>query len=788
LFLQCLTGKNLSIRMSDSVSLMEINVRGTVQGVGFRPFVYRLAKQLNIVGTISNNDQGVVIEAEGDQASIQDFITTLRRTPPPLARITSLQHFSRSMLKGFTEFSILSSVSTQKSSALIPADIALCSDCLQDILDPQNRRFSYPFTNCTNCGPRFTIVESIPYDRPNTSMKHFPLCPLCRAEYEDPEDRRFHAQPNACATCGPELSWHDKNGLRLDIASPLREVARSLKQGQVVAMRGLGGFHLVVDASSEQAVAKLRSRKGRKSKPLAVMTSTVEEAARVCHISSEAASLLQGAAHPIVLLPRKKSSLPEVVSPGIDEVGVMLPYTPLHQLLFLEDDCPRALVMTSGNRSGSPIFTANDAAVDGLKGVADYFLLHNREILTRVDDSVARIMGIEKKVQILRRARGYVPAATPLFREFPPMLACGGGLKSTFCLTREKEAFLSQHIGDLFNLESLDFYKESIYHFKRLLQVEPEAVVCDLHPDYLSSHYAKESGLPLYTVQHHHAHAAAVLIEHGIEEKVLALVLDGTGLGDDNSIWGGEVLEADCFSYKRIGSFSSMMLPGGDAAAQEPWRMGLSLLHSMGQTMPALQMADEQQQAAVWKMMEQGFNCPPTSSCGRFFDGIAALLGICFTVDYEGQAAMELESFARRAMGEQDLGDLLRDCNGRAEVHVTENRLILQQHTLTQQVLDQLESGMEKAAIALDFHLCLIHSLSDLLGRLSEKAGIKQIVLAGGCMQNTILLRGLFILLEQRGFTVHTGEQIPVNDGGIALGQAVIGGLAHVSGSSHESD
>ena len=368
------------------------------------------------------------------------------------------------------------------------------------------------------------------------------------------------------------------------------------------------------------------------------------------------------------------------------------------------------------------------------------------------------------------------------------MLACGGGLKSTFCLTRAKEAFLSQHIGDLFNLESLDFYQESIYHFKRLLQVEPEAVVCDLHPDYLGSHYAKDLGLPLYKVQHHHVHAAAVLVEHGIEEKVLALVLDGTGLGDDDTIWGGEILEADCFSYKRVGSFSSMLLPGGDAAAQQPWRMGLSLLHSLGQKTPLLQMADEQKQAAVWQMMQQSFNCPPTTSCGRFFDGIAAILGVCSSVDYEGQAAMELETLARRAMGGQDLAALLTGCHVYAEALETENRLVLQQQQLTQQVLNQLENGMEKAAIALDFHLCLIHSLSELLCRIAEKTGLKRVVLGGGCMQNSLLLRGLFILLEQNGFTVHTGEQIPVNDGGIALGQAVIGGLAHVSGSTHESD
>ncbi len=765
---------------------MEIIVLGTVQGVGFRPFVYRLASKLNLFGTILNTDQGVVIEVEGEEPSIHSFIDTLRSSPPPLARITFLLQQQRSSLKGFQEFSILKSVSSQHSRALIPADIALCQDCLEDILDPYNRRFSYPFTNCTNCGPRFTIVETIPYDRPGTSMKRFPLCSECRAEYEDPGNRRFHAQPNACAECGPELSYHDADGVQIETASPLEEVANSLKQGRIVAMRGLGGFHLVVDASSKQAVTRLRRRKGRKSKPLAVMAASLDEVNTFCLLNGDAAKLLQGVEHPIVLLPRKPSSLAEPLTPGINEVGVMLPYTPLHQLLFLQPNCPRILVMTSGNRSGAPIFTANEAAVDGLQGIADCFLLHNREIVTRVDDSVARVGG--RGVQLLRRARGYVPAATSLQEKLPSVLACGGGLKSTFCLTRGREAFLSQHIGDLFNLESLDFYRESIYHFKRLLQVEPEAVVCDLHPDYLSSHYAKELNLPLYKVQHHHAHAAAVLVEHGIEGKVLALVLDGTGLGDDNSSWGGEVLVADCLDYTRVGSLASMLLPGGDAAAEEPWRMGLSLLFNLGQDEPELHLADEQKQRALWQMMEQGFNCPATTSCGRFFDGIAALLGVCLTADYEGQAAMELESLAQQAIGERDLADLLENCSWESTTVFSENRLIWQQNILVQEVLNQLSNGRDPAAIALDFHLCLVQSLFQLLRKLAEETEITQIVLTGGCMQNTLLLEGLFILLEQNDFTVYTGMQIPVNDGGIALGQVIIGGLRHVSGSTHESN
>jgi len=617
-------------------------------------------------------------------------------------------------------------------------------------------------------------------------MKDFPLCELCRTEYEDPENRRFHAQPNACAECGPELSYHDAKGVKLETATPLAELARSLKQGEIVAMRGLGGFHLVVDGGSEHAVARLRRRKGRKTKPFAVMIATLEDAVIFCTLNKEAKDLLQGACRPIVLLPQKESSLAESLTPGICEIGVMLPYTPLHQLLFLEPDCPQTLVMTSGNRSGAPIFTANDAAINGLQGIADCFLLHNRDIITRVDDSVARIS--PRGVQLLRRARGYVPGAIALPEELPPMLACGGGLKSTFCLTRRDEAFLSQHIGDLFNLESLDFYKESIYHFKKLLQVKPEAVVCDLHPDYLSSHYAKETDLPLYKVQHHHAHAAAVLCEHNIKGKVLALVLDGTGLGDDNSSWGGEVLVADCFEYKRVGSFASMLLPGGDVAAEEPWRMGLSLLYNLGLDAPQLQLAEEQKQRALWQMMEQGFNCPITTSCGRFFDGIAALLGVCLVADYEGQAAMELEAKAHKAMGRGDLSDLLKDFSWQEETQFSENRLILQHSRLVQRVLNQLRDGKDPVDFALDFHLCLIISLTNWICKLAETTGITQVVLAGGCMQNRLLLEGLFILLEQKHFNVYTGQQIPVNDGGIALGQAIIGGLRHVSGSTHESN
>jgi len=775
--------------MSDSeVRGIQITVQGIVQGVGFRPFVYRLARQHHLVGSILNSDEGVIIELEGTATSLQAFNDTLHLTPPPLAQISVLQQRRSSRLQGFSEFTILESISTKKSRAIIPPDIAICHDCLQDIADPGNRRFKYPFTNCTNCGPRFSIVTSIPYDRPGTSMKDFPLCSTCYAEYTDPENRRFHAQPNACHTCGPKLSYHDQEGNKQSVPSVLRAIAHDLNKGNIVAMRGLGGFHLVVDARSEAAVKKLRQRKRRRFKPLAVMASNLKEASTFCHINKSDRVILQGVEHPIVLLPLKKQNLAPSLAPNISEIGLMLPYSPLHKLLFLQKECPKTLVMTSGNKSGAPIFTSNHAALQGLKEIADSFLLHNRDIVTRVDDSVVR--NTNQGIQILRRARGYVPTATILPVQLPEILACGAGLKSTFCLARGKEGFLSQHIGDLFNLESLEFYVESMYHFTKLLQVKPEAVVCDLHPDYLSSHYAIECGLPLYKVQHHHAHAAAVLVEHRIEGKALALVLDGIGLGDDNTLWGGEVLETDCKQYKRIGSLSPMLLPGGDAAAESPWRMALSLLyhaelpHDISKTLCSV---DAKRSAVVWQLMEQGFNCPSTSSCGRLFDGIAALLGVCQESDYEGQAAMELESLAKEAIANQSLETLLAHSKTCASISMKQGRLVLQQKDLILRVVEKLLANIDPAEIALDFHLCLIQSFSALLSALSKKTGLKTIVLTGGCLQNMLLQRGLFILLEQEGYTVYTGAEIPVNDGGISLGQVVIGGLAHVSGSTHES-
>jgi len=568
---------SLNIKKPDLTGV-EILIRGTVQGVGFRPFVYNLASRLEISGTVSNTGDGVVIMATAREDRLCAFLEALEKEAPPLARITSIEKRPLTSQIQTEAFSILASVASSSSKTVIPPDISLCDDCLAELLDPENRRFHYPFINCTNCGPRFTIVETIPYDRPKTSMKVFPMCADCEAEYRNPGDRRFHAQPTACPVCGPHLSWHDRLGKILICDGPVKQAALALEKGNILAIRGLGGFHLAVDAYSFAAVDLLRRRKGRPDKPLAVMMPDIDTVRQSFTISGEEERQLLSLERPIVLLSsHTRQLLADNLAPGIGDIGIMLPYTPLHHLLFQAQGCPQALVMTSGNVSGSPICTDNEDALNRLSTIADFFLLHNREIVTRIDDSVSRI--IAGRPRLLRRARGYVPSPVMIPWKLPQIIGCGAGLKSTFCLGREQSAFLSQHIGDLFNLESYDFYTESVEHLKRVFEITPEAVACDLHPDYLSSHYAAELALPLYRIQHHHAHAVAVMAEHGLSSPVLAVVMDGTGYGPDGTVWGGEILQVELTRYTRLGHLSTLQLPGGDAAATEPWRMAISALY-----------------------------------------------------------------------------------------------------------------------------------------------------------------------------------------------------------------
>lgn len=774
---------------------VEILVRGTVQGVGFRPFVYNLATRLSLTGTVSNTECGVTINIIGEDADIKEFLHTLSHNPPPLSTITDIseQPFFPDPVPD--TFTITTSLSAGEATTSIPPDVALCRDCLTELNDSRDRRHNYPFINCTNCGPRFSIIESIPYDRPKTSMKSFPMCTPCKNEYHDPADRRFHAQPNACHSCGPGISWHDRDGKHISTDNILNTAARALAADRVVALRGLGGFHLVVNGYSNRAVDILRKRKKRPDKPLAIMVSDIRVLSDFCYCSESEKKLLLSPAHPVVLLRKKNNGqLAENLAPGIGEIGVMLPYTPLHHLLFSAESCPPVLVMTSGNESGTPICTANGDALHRLSSIADCFLLHNRDIVTRVDDSVAKIIG--GRQMIFRRARGYVPEPLHIPWQLPKILACGGGLKSTFCLGRNHTCYLSQHIGDLHNLESYEFFLESIDHFKRLFQLEPEAVACDLHPDYMSSLYAEKLKLPLYRIQHHHAHAVAVMGEHGLSSPVLAIVMDGTGYGPDGTIWGGEILQVELTSYRRLGHLGRLHLPGGDRAATEPWRMGLSaLFNTYGEkglaceNLPApLKHISQASLETLRTMMCKSINSPLTSSCGRLFDAVASILGITQYISYEGQAAMELESLAEKALTSpmknlippnmhNYISPFLYEKEGKWEICSTE---------FVKMLITGLAGGKSRAELALQFHLELVTALAGLTRILSSKTGIRQVVLAGGCMQNSLLFEGLSSALHSSGLETYTGEKLPVNDGAISFGQIITGGLQHVSSHTHE--
>ena len=617
------------------------------------------------------------------------------------------------------------------------------------------------------------------------------MCPTCTSEYEDPRNRRFHAQPNACPACGPKISWHYKDGTKID-CDILPSAIQALLEDKVLAIRGLGGFHLCVNALSASAVHILRERKGRPDKPLAIMAADIDTAEALCYLSDSEKKTLLSPEHPIVLLrQRPTTTLPPNLNPDVSDVGIMLPYTPLQHLLFKTDNCPPALVMTSGNTSGAPICVANEDAIEKLGHIADYFLLHNRDIVTRVDDSVVKF--IAGTPRVLRRARGYVPTPLKIPYELPEIIGCGGGLKSTFSLARGTSIFPSQHIGDLFNLSSLDFYSESVANLKKVFRIEPVAAACDMHPDYMSSRYAEELGLPTYKIQHHHAHAVAVMAEHGLDDPVLAVVLDGTGYGTDSTIWGGEILKVGLDRFTRLGSLEPMLLPGGDAATSEPWRMAHSLLYELdgkeALDSPLLSHIDPARRNIVGQMLEHRFNTPLTSSCGRLFDGVASLLDLAHVTSYEGQAAMQLESCARQALTTSWKNRLIATIS-HAETGVfkenTQKWEIISSDFIKNIVYD-VSSGKKRPEIALSFHCWLISCISRLVEKLSETTGIKQVALSGGCMQNGIILEGLIFTLTEIGLQPFTGTKIPINDGGISVGQAVIGGLQHVFGSTDES-
>jgi hydrogenase maturation protein HypF len=729
----------------------EVRIEGTVQGVGFRPFVHGLATGLGLAGLVGNDARGVFIEVEGDPGTVERFLTGLRQ-PPPLAVVERIS--TRPLAPdGHHGFAIVGSDASGRRGALVSPDSATCADCLRELGDPADRRHGYPFVNCTNCGPRFTIVTDVPYDRPNTTMAGFAMCAACAAEYRDPGDRRFHAQPVCCPACGPHVALLDSGG-RPRPGEPVEAARALLRDGGILALKGLGGYHLAATAGDEAAVAALRSRKHREDKPFAVLVPDLETARLLGAVDPAEEAILTSARRPIVLLRRHADApLAAAVAPGNRSIGVMLPYTPLHHLLAGEP-----LVLTSGNVSDEPIAYRDEDAFARLGGIADAFLTHDRPIHVRTDDSVTRVFrGREMPV---RRSRGYVPAPLPLPAGGPPVLACGAELKNTFCLAEDGRAFVSHHIGDLENYETLRAYREGIEHFGRLFDITPSTIAYDLHPEYLSTKYALEQDLPLVGVQHHHAHIASCMADNERSEPVIGVAFDGTGYGTDGTLWGGEFLVADLNGFERAGHLRPVPLPGGTMAIREPWRMAAAY------GVPAdLDVA--RRNAANWDtvvaMGDRRVASPLTSSMGRLFDAVAALLGVRDRVEYEGQAAIELEQRA----DPRDGGTYPVRLDDGSPFTVTGADLVAA-------VVADLRAGVDVPSIAARFHNAVAALVVAGARRLRETTGLTTVALSGGVFQNLLLLERTVTGLEAEGFGVLVHHRVPPNDGGISLGQAAV--------------
>jgi hydrogenase maturation protein HypF len=751
------------------IKRVRFSFSGIVQGVGFRPFIYRIAVRSGLAGFVQNRTDGVIAEVEGVQTSIVSFKEAVRHELPPLAHITLLEEREVAPV-GENDFRIIKSDHSGETNVHITPDIATCGACLNELFDPVDRRFNYPFINCTDCGPRLTIIKDIPYDRENTSMACFELCPECRKEYENPANRRFHAEPNACPVCGPRLKLFDSNGIEI-MADPLSRTAELLKEGWIAAIKGIGGFHLCVDAENDKAVERLRSRKYREEKPLAIMVKDIVAAKLYAKISSEEENLLVSHQRPIVLLEKKPSLLSSMVAPGLSNLGIMLPYSPLHHLLFAEGF--NALVMTSANQTDEPICTGNREAIERLKGIADYFLIHNRDILVRCDDSISFIAAGTPR--IMRRSRGYAPTPVMLNSDYPGVLAMGPHLKATVCILKGNAAYLSPHIGDMETPVARDFYHENLEFMQEMTECRPDIIACDLHPGYYSTRIAESMGKPAYKVQHHHAHIVSSMAENGLSGKVIGIAFDGTGYGTDKTVWGGEFLIADEKDFIRAGHLNLFTLPGGEKAIREPWRIAVSLLRnafgkkwrSYADKLGLIQ--DETSTIQIEKAMNIGLNNPATSSMGRLFDGISALTGLKRFVSFEGQAAMELESVSY---------------NGSTypyeyELDIKDDMIILQTDPMIRQIVSDIIHGAVPADIGGRFHTSIIMGTADVACRLREKYNLNRVALSGGCFQNRLLLEGAIKFLEKSGFDVYHHRLVPTNDGGISLGQAVSAAVRH---------
>jgi hydrogenase maturation protein HypF len=748
---------------------LSIKVRGIVQGVGFRPFVFTLAEEFGLAGWVVNTSAGVEIEVDGETAALDGFLRRLRSEPPPLARIDEIISISRAP-NGYTQFEIRDSRASAEDFQPVPPDIAICSACLTELFDPSNRRFRYPFINCTNCGPRFSIIRDIPYDRPQTTMASFTLCPQCANEYHDPRDRRFHAQPIACPACGPRV-WLQAGADRLaENENAISLARRMLSEGKILGLKGLGGFHLACDAANDTAVQELRRRKKRSDKPFALMAFDHAGVENHCFCDSRQADLLNSRQAPIVLLERRADTpVSPQVAPGQNSIGVMLAYTPLH-LLLLEPapDFPDLLVMTSGNLSEEPIAYQDDDAISRLAPLCDAFLLHDRPIHIRVDDSVAAV--VNEKRYFVRRSRGEAPDPLLLPFTVPPLLAAGAELKNTFCLTRDRYAFLSHHIGDLENFETFRSYEEGINHFETLFRLRPAALACDLHPNYLATRYAEEraqrENLPLIKIQHHHAHLAACLADNGWNnpEPVIGLCFDGTGLGTDGAIWGGEVLIGGYSGFERAYHLAYCPLPGGDAAVRKPARAALAYLRSAqidwDPSLPPVAALCAEERTVIGAQIDKRINAPLSSSLGRLFDAVSSLLGVRHIATYEGQAAIELEAIAAPAEA------------GRYAFAIQAS--VFDPAPLLAALLADWREGTSLPVLAARFHNSVAHLCLEICQTIRKSQGISTVALSGGVWQNRYLLRRTLDILQAERFTVLIHNRLPPNDGCIALGQALI--------------
>jgi hydrogenase maturation protein HypF len=777
-----------------------IRIRGTVQGVGFRPTVHRIATACQLRGDVCNDGDGVLVRVIGTATNLDTFVAQLQRDCPPLARITTIERHPLNDLPQQPDFQIVPSQVTAAHTS-IPADAATCAHCLTEVWDPGSRWYRYPFTTCTHCGPRFSLVQRIPYDRAHTSMAPFQLCSQCQQEYQDISDRRFHAQPIACPACGPQVWLLDGAGQPVDVTAwsaldALDAVAQMLRQGAIVAIKGVGGFHLACDATHPQAVQTLRQRKQRDAKPLALMARDLATLERYCQVSAQERQLLTQVAAPIVLLRcRRESAAPPLaaeVAPGLDRVGVMLPYTPLHHLICQNLDRP--IVLTSGNACHQPQVIDNETALQRLQGMADYYLLHDRDILNRLDDSVVQV--VADQPQILRRARGYVPDPLPLplgFAASPSVLAMGSELKTTLCFTRGAEAILSQHLGDLAQVQNFTAYQETLDRYLQLFEHQPQVIAIDRHPDYLSSKLgqalAEANGLPLATVQHHHAHVAACMADNGLaltSAPVLGIALDGLGYGEDGSLWGGEVLLADYGQYRRLASLQPIALLGGTQAMVQPWRSTYAhLMHALGWEALAdryghlelVQWLAQKPRVQLDRMLQQGLHSPLASSCGRLFDAVAAAVGLCRDrASYEGQGAMQLEALARIGLdlvgGQGYAWDLISPVPTNSPALSPE--WVIDPTPMWQELLADLQVGRSPPEIAARFHLGCGQTLVQVVLNLSQQHRFEQVALTGGVFQNRLLLEQVSQRLRQLGFQVLGHRRVPPNDGGLSLGQAAI--------------